>query len=62
MKKETGIPNVKNAFEMIASEICDHYCKWPDLYFTPDGNENEEIARITEEHCEKCPLVKFLTD
>ena len=60
MKKETQIPNVKNAFEMIASEICDHYCKWPDRYFTPDGNEDEETERLTEERCNSCPLVQFL--
>lgn len=38
----------------IVTEMCVHYCKYPEMYSSggPAGNLSDEMA----EHCEKCPL------
>lgn len=40
--------------EKIISEICGHYCRFPEAY--PE-NEND---RMIEEKCNKCPLVRLM--
>lgn len=39
--------------EYIAGEICDHYCKFPEAYYTGHDDDNQ---RMIEERCNKCPL------
>lgn len=41
----------------IASEICDHYCKYPLIY-----DEDEEEQPLSEAFCRQCPLNKFLEE
>lgn len=37
-----------------AAQMCDKYCKFPDMY----SGEDEE--KLISEHCENCPLVNML--
>lgn len=63
MEKNTAVCNivdVKKSLEVIASEICDHYCRFPDEYAGIEF-EDEATALLSEEHCQMCPLVQFLT-
>ena len=41
----------------IASQICDHYCKYPDTY-----DEDAEGTPMAESICIKCPLNKLLEE
>lgn len=43
--------------EKIAGEICDHYCKFPEAYYTGHDDDND---RMIEERCNKCPLGKLI--
>ena len=43
--------------ENIAGEICDHYCKFPEAYYTGHDDDND---RMIEERCNKCPLGKLI--
>ena len=38
--------------EAIAGEICDNYCKWPELY--------DDMDELCSEHCDECPLTQKL--
>ena len=39
--------------EEIREEICDHYCKYPELI---------EDGKILDSICDKCPLDNFMED
>lgn len=41
----------------IASEICDHYCKYPLIY-----DEDKEGEPLSTAFCEKCPLNELLEE
>ena len=43
--------------EHIAGEICDHYCKFPEAYYTGQDDDND---RMIEERCNNCPLGKLI--
>lgn len=38
----------------ISSDICNHYCKYPDIY------QKEEEEDKLYEHCDKCPLNRLM--
>lgn len=48
MAENKTIPQL---LEDIASEICDHYCKYPEQY---QGDKQDDLFN---EHCDNCPLV-----
>jgi len=49
MKEDKTITKM---LEEIADEICQNYCKWPDLW-----DEEKEGCDLSEsEHCQNCPL------
>lgn len=50
---EEKTPTVAGLLHKVASDICNHYCKFPDIYKDPDGEDNE---RLWDERCENCPL------
>lgn len=52
MQKEKTIPQI---LEEVASEICDHYCKYPDIW----DEEKEGVTLIDSGICENCPLNKL---
>lgn len=54
------VVDVKKSLANIASEICVNYCKLPDEYAGIEF-EDEATALLSEEHCQMCPLVQFLT-
>lgn len=38
--------------EEIKDDICNHYCKWPDIW-----DEEKEGCELSEsDHCRNCPL------
>ena len=38
----------------MAARICSDYCRWPWVYRSKDGEEDE--GKMYEEKCNKCPL------
>lgn len=44
---------VVDIIEDVLSDICDHYCKYPDIY------KEEEEDKLYE-HCDKCPLNRLM--
>jgi hypothetical protein len=47
--------SVTEIFEEIKTEICDHYCKYPDIYDTREDSD-EEYGKMIKEVCNSCPL------
>ena len=46
---------VPKILEEIASEICEHYCKYPDIW-----DEEKEGCDLSEsEFCQECPLSRL---
>lgn len=52
MEKEKTI---SQQFEDITREMCEKYCKWPDLW----DEEKEGVELCDSEHCKNCPLNKL---
>lgn len=52
MEKEKTI---SQQFEDITREMCEKYCKWPDLW----DEEKEGVELCESEHCKNCPLNKL---
>lgn len=51
-RKNKADMTVSEQLEAIAEEMCNHYCKYPDLW-----NEEAEGCELSEsEHCRNCPL------
>ena len=46
---------ISEILEDIASEICDHYCKYP-IEYKPE--EHDDVELCDSEICANCPLVK----
>lgn len=46
---------------MIADQICDNYCKYPDMYLSKnqDGDEDMLEDMMYTEICANCPLMKI---
>jgi len=42
------------SFERMAAEICDKYCKFPEMY--PSG----ETQKLIDEKCCKCPFERLI--
>lgn len=53
--------SIRQQLEEIASEICDHYCKYPGEYDVERLTEEEFSEKLVAAHCEMCPLVQFLS-
>lgn len=51
------VKSIPKMMEDIASDMCDHYCKWPDAYVT-DNEELDDLMteKLIAEHCDKCPM------
>ena len=45
--------NVSSLLESVANDICDNYCKYPDIY-KPEENDGVELCE--SEICQNCPL------
>jgi len=43
---------ITNQIQEIAEDICNNYCKWPDLW----DEEKEGMELMDSEHCQNCPL------
>ena len=54
------IPDIKHSMEIIAGEICDKYCRWPDGYDVEKLGEDLAADLLFEQHCDRCPLAQFL--
>ena len=51
-KQEEKIKTITQQIEEVAEEICNHYCKWPDIW-----NEDKMGMELFEsKHCQECPL------
>ena len=47
--------SVCEIFEEVKKDICDNYCKYPDIW----DEEKEEKPLYESEHCENCPLLRL---
>lgn len=47
---------ISEILEDIASEMCDHYCKYP-IEYKPEEHDGVEI--FDSDICRNCPLVKY---
>lgn len=56
MSKETPITE---QIRKLTEEMCDKYCKYPALYESEFKDVDEAMCRMTDEVCEKCPLMKL---
>lgn len=49
--------SVNEIIEEVKTEICDNYCKYPDIYDTrKDSGEDYDYDRMFGEKCDRCPL------
>ena len=48
---------ITEILEEVIAEMCDHYCKYPEM--TPEG-ESEDWLWEEGSPCENCPLNKLL--
>ena len=46
----------------ISEEICDHYCKYPEMYLPKNPGDDEDMLEemMYTEICAKCPLVRMM--
>lgn len=53
---------IKEILEGMASEICTHYCKYPECYEKAnEGMDDDAInEKLIEEKCNKCPLSEVI--
>lgn len=49
------LSNVRVIIEQVCADICDHYCKWPDLW----DEEKEGMCLEDSEHCQNCPTQRL---
>lgn len=47
--------NVIEIIESICEDICDNRCKYPSMY----GEEDDDLKKLFEEHCNECLLNKL---
>ena len=47
----------ESELEVIAGEMCDHYCVFPQAYDTGHEDDNE---RMVAERCDSCPLNRLV--
>lgn len=52
--------SVQNILVEVVEEVCDKYCKFPELYEKKYGDSDEDMDKLIEECCEKCPLNKLI--
>ena len=54
-KKNIGDMTIMEQVNVIVSDICTNYCKYPNQFDSDDPDQMLEFERI----CEHCPLDKF---
>ena len=53
---EAQSKSIRETLEEIASDFCEHYCKYPDIF-----NADEEGCELSEtEICAECPVNKLV--
>ena len=42
----------------VVNEICDNYCKWPDILVGKNPGEDEDMLEemLYEQYCANCPM------
>lgn len=58
-KKEIPTMNISEQLEEIKSDICDKYCKYPEIYGIDDEACQYVLDKMYRERCDKCPLNKL---
>ena len=62
-KKDENKPkSIVYMLHEISNEICDHYCKYPDMYVSkhPEAYEEDLLEDMMYmEICAKCPLMRI---
>lgn len=50
---------ITEQLESIKEEICDKYCKWPQLYLESIKDPDDANEIMLEHKCEKCPMQRI---
>lgn len=51
---------VSEIMALFKSDICDHYCKYPELYESKYTDSDEALDAMMEDHCDRCPLNRLM--
>ena len=55
-------PTVMSIIEEVAGQICDKYCKYPDIY-KPEhipSIDDDYMGRMFQDKCRECPLKRLV--
>ena len=47
---------ISEQFESIKEQMCDKYCKWPEMSRSAHKDPDEAFEWLMHNHCEHCPL------
>ena len=53
------IKSITQQIEDICGEICDNYCKYPELSLEKYKDPDEAYEWLMNHCCEKCPLMRL---
>ena len=53
------IKSITQQIEDICTEICDHYCKYPQISLEQYKDPDEAYEWLMNHCCEKCPLMRL---
>jgi hypothetical protein len=51
--------NVVETLTALCEEICDNYCRFPELYLN-EHKDPDEATDLCKEKCENCPINKII--
>jgi len=43
----------------IIEDVCDHYCRYPQVYMTRYNDADDAAYYMVEEVCQNCPLERL---
>ena len=56
-KTITGV--MQEEIEKVVNEMCDGYCKWPEIYLSWHKDPDEAHEQMMEDKCTNCPLSRI---
>ena len=58
IKRMSEVKTIAEQLEDICTEICDHYCKYPNQPI-PDGKTEDWLFTDNDSPCNNCPLSRL---
>ena len=50
---------MQKEIEKVVNEMCDGYCKWPEIYLSWHKDPDEAHEQMMEDKCINCPLSRI---